>query len=152
MAGWESGGRALCVSHTGSCTNEWHVEPTDSMTPALNFGMSNQRFEAITSAIVLSISPPPNPDDQFWEIRPFMQAWNLQLKSVFPPSWLVGLDESLMMWEKLNCPGWVIVGHKFTDKGNMACSYTKINFQVEIVEGKDRPLSIGYVQYEEYRK
>jgi hypothetical protein len=45
------------------------------------------------------------------------------------------------------------VGRKFTDKGNechtMACTYTKIIFHVEIVEGKDQSLSIGHAQYEE---
>ena len=42
------------------------------------------------------------------------EAWNLQLKSVFfSPSWSVCLDESMMMLEKPNCPGWVIVGRKF---------------------------------------
>ena len=68
---------ALCVCHISSCTNAWQVEPKDSLTPALNFGqfgMSNQRFEAITSAIALSTYPPPYPDDQFWEIRPFIEA------------------------------------------------------------------------------
>ena len=52
----------MCLSHTciGSRTNAWQVEPKDSLTPALKFGqfgMSNQRFEAITSAIALSTYP-----------------------------------------------------------------------------------------------
>jgi hypothetical protein len=130
-------------------SSDWLLPPLDMEAAS---GISARRFESILAA--LRLTPCPNlTDDPFWEVRPLIQSYNQRLTIVFEPSWSSCLDESMVQYDDPSCPGWIIVTRKFTDKGNeyhaIADTRTKIVYQIELVEGKDRPLSQGLPEFEE---
>jgi hypothetical protein len=65
------------------------------------------------------------------------------MKDVFPPSWGICLDESMVKWLNEYAPGWMAVGRKPSPFGNeyhtIACGVLHIIFWMECVEGKSRP-------------
>eukprot|EP00055_Hartaetosiga_balthica_P018338 m.133075 g.133075 ORF g.133075 m.133075 type:complete len:412 (+) comp9491_c0_seq2:1076-2311(+) len=81
--------------------------------------------------------------DQFWKVRPMIEAFNRNTNNAFSPGWLTCLDESMVQWTNEKAPGFMYVGRKPTNNGNeyhtIACAETKILFGVELVEGKDEP-------------
>ena len=70
------------------------------------------------------------------------------MKTIFIPSWLVCLDESMSKWlAKYSCPGFVFCPRKPWPFGNeyhsIACALSSIIFFVELVEGRDRAKELG---------
>ena len=133
----------------------WKTESDHWLRPVVDLerqsNMSLKRFTQITRAF--SLCPRLNAEiDKFWEIRNFLEAWNVRLAEAFSPSWSVCLDESMVQWDDPSAPGYVYIERKFTRKGNefhtIADTFSKIVFQVELVEGKDRPLHLGAPAHE----
>ena len=73
------------------------------------------------------------------------------MKEGYRCGWSTCLDVSMMRWNCPDDPGWVFVARKFTQKGNefhtIADTFTKINFNMELVQGKDRPESRGQPEF-----
>jgi hypothetical protein len=134
----------------------WLTSSTDWLCPPLDMGgrsgITSRRFENICQALLISPRD-SSTTDRFWEIRPFLECYNRHLTEIYEPSWSSCLDESMVQYDDPSCPGWVFVERKFTDKGNeyhtIADSYTKIVYQLELVEGKDRPVTLGPLEFEE---
>ena len=75
----------------------------------------------------------------------------------FIAGWVSCLDESMSVWtNRWTCPGWMFVPRKPHPIGNeyhsICCSISGIMYQVELVEGKDRPKEIQKVEFEEKGK
>ena len=109
-----------------------------------NEWMSRHRFRDIMHAMRHADEAPPPCRDKFHGIRKSIAVWNDNVATVFRPGWLTCLDESMSMWhDKLSCPGWVFCPRKPHPFGNehhsMCCGASGIMFDVELVEGKDRP-------------
>ena len=114
----------------------------------LNDLMTESRFDFITRNLIFNIEQNPTYKDPFFPIRTLISKWNENLKSLFKPSWLVCLDESMSKWiQRWTCPGFVFCPRKPWPFGNewhtIACSETTIIFFVELVEGQDRPRQLG---------
>lgn len=115
--------------------------------------MSRNRFEAILSAIRYTSSPAPGHKDKFWEVRDLLKAFNENMAKVFVPSYISCLDESMSFWtNKFTCPGFIFVPRKPWPFGNeyhtIACGLSGILYQLELVEGKDRPRELGKPEHE----
>ena len=72
----------------------------------------------------------------------------------FYPSWVSVLGESIHEWINLyTCPGWMPPPHKPHLFGNyyhkIECDKSKVIYNVEIVEGEDRPRVMGKKEFEE---
>ena len=128
----------------------WNKTDTGFLRPSIDMGshcgISISRFESIRS--VLALCPrPASTEDHFWSVRPLLTAWNAHMKDHYRCGWSTCLDESMMQWDNPDDPGWVFVARKFTQKGNefhtIADTITKIVFNMELVEGKDRPEARG---------
>ena len=114
----------------------------------LNDLMTESRFDFITRNLIFNMEQNPTYKDPFFPIRTLISKWNENLKSLFKPSWLVCLDESMSKWiQRWTCPGFVFCPRKPWPFGNewhtIACSETTIIFFVELVEGQDRPRQLG---------
>ena len=133
----------------------WNTNSTDWLRPAMNFGdqcgIPFRRFNQICQALALNHRPAAT-TDRFWEVRELLTAWNSRMREAFHCGWSTCLDESMMQWDDASAPGWMFVPRKFTTKGNefhtIACTQTKIVFGLEIVEGKDRPGSLGPLKFQ----
>lgn len=106
--------------------------------------MSRTRFECILNALRYTNKPPPPYKDKFHQVREIFNAWNTNMSSVFVPSWVSCLDESMSPWtSRWTCPGWMYVPRKPHPMGNeyhtIACGVNGILYQFELVEGKDTP-------------
>lgn len=106
--------------------------------------MSRNRFEEINQHFSLRADDPPSTyRDKFWWIRELIVEWNRNMIDKFSPSWIVCVDESMVVFLNPYAPGWVTVKRKPHPMGNeyhtAACADTKILYCVEIVEGKDQP-------------
>jgi hypothetical protein len=120
----------------------------------LNDIMPESRFDFITKNLIYNKAQKPTYKDPFFPIRQLQDKWNENMKSLFRPSWLVCLDESMSKWiQRWTCPGFVFCPRKPWPFGNewhaIACSETTIIFFVELVEGKDRPQELGEKKYNE---
>jgi len=114
----------------------------------LNCWMSGRRFEAILSALMYTKREPPKFCDKFWEVRNLITAWKQNMHDIFSPSYMTCLDESMSIWNnKWSCPGWIFCPRKPHPFGNewhtISCALSGILFDLEIVEGKDRPKELG---------
>ena len=108
--------------------------------------MSKTRFIQIHSALRLrNEQPPVNYRDRFWQVRELIRAFNTLMELSFFSSWLVCVDESMVIFSNSFCPGWMNVKRKPHPFGNeyhtIACCQTHIIFYIEIVEGKDTPVA-----------
>jgi hypothetical protein len=86
-----------------------------------------------------------------------IDAWNDNMARSFHPSWVVIVEESMSVWtNEHTCPGFMFVPRKPWPFGNeyhsACCGMSGIIFQVEIVEGKDRPHKLGGREYNELGK
>ena len=122
----------------------------------LNKYMSRSRFESILNALTYTNIPPPLYKDKFFQIRQLLTSWNQNMTSTFIPSWVSCLDESMSTWtSRYTCPGWMFVPRKPHPMGNeyhtIACGTSGILFQMEIVEGKDKPREVP-VQHDQHGK
>jgi hypothetical protein len=134
----------------------WSVEqPSRFKGAPFRFGdlMSRNRFEAILYSIRYTnvVSPPFR--DPFHEVRQMIQAWNANMESVFTPSWITCLDESMSYWTNIySCPGFMFVPRKPWPFGNeyhtICCASSGVMFAIELVEGKDRPREMGAPEFD----
>ena len=110
----------------------------------LNEYMSRKRFETILQALCYTDMDPPSYLDRFWQVRGIIKSWNANMTKVFRSGYITCLDESMSVWNnKFTCPGWMFVPRKPKPFGNeyhtISCGLSGILFQMELVEGKDRP-------------
>eukprot|EP00056_Hartaetosiga_gracilis_P001423 m.44832 g.44832 ORF g.44832 m.44832 type:complete len:166 (+) comp10634_c0_seq1:419-916(+) len=81
--------------------------------------------------------------DILWDVRPMINAFNKHTQSIFKPSWLVCIDESMVKWTNKKGPAFCFVNRKPTSEGNeyhtACCAETHIMFHIDMVEGKDKP-------------
>ena len=82
------------------------------------------------------------------------EGWNKNMAAHFYPSWVIVLGESIHEWINLyTCPGWMFPPRKPHLFGNdyhkIECDKSKVIYNVEIVEGKDRPRVMGKKEFEE---
>ncbi len=131
-----------------SRTDYWSTENFDEKTNPRPFHfaplMSKRRFDAITRELRFTSKNSPNFVDRIWEVREMIVEWNRNMVSVFIPSWILCLDESMSIWNSMfTCPGWVFCPRKPHPFGNeyhtVCCAKSGILMQIELVEGKDRP-------------
>ena len=111
--------------------------------PFLGSIMSGKRFKIITEWIRLTTSKPPEYRDRFFLVRDLIYGFNEHMAEIFSPSWIVCVDESMVVFYNKYAPGWVAVKRKPHPLGNeyhtTACCETKIIFIIELVQGKDAP-------------
>ena len=98
----------------------------------------------ILKALAITASHPLGFSNHFWDR---LKAWNKNMVAQFTPSWVSCLDESMSTWmNKYTCPGWIFMPMKPWPFGNeyhtVCCSLSGILWQLELVEGKDAPLTI----------
>lgn len=126
----------------------WSTSPPDPFgtvpVRVSDYGMSCRRFERILSSLRIWTTAPPY-EDRFFRIREFQRAWNEHTAKVFTPGWTTTIDESMNKWTSiLTGPGVMFVPRKPTPLGNeyraAACAATSVVYQVELVEGSDRPV------------
>ena len=115
--------------------------------------MSKRRFNAILSSLNYTNVPFPTFKDKFHEVRQVLDAFNERMTEIFSPAWVSCLDESMSVWtSKWTCPGWIYVPRKPHPMGNeyhtICCGKTRILYQLELVEGKERPAELGPRPYE----
>ena len=115
-------------------------------TPPYNFNllMSKPRFNLISKHLSFTMNSPPTYRDKFWRVREMIDEWNRNMAEVFNCSWVVCLDESMLLWLNMwTCPGWNFVLRKPWSMGNeyhsMCCGLSSIMFVIDLVEGRDRP-------------
>lgn len=82
-------------------------------------------------------------------------AWKKNMALFFLPSWITCLDESMSIWlSRWTCPGWVFCPRKPHPFGNeyhtICCGLSGILFDLELVEGKDRPKELGDPEFVEH--
>ena len=121
--------------------------------PYLGDHMSGRRFRAIKNSLRLTMEEPPSYRDKMWMVRGLIDAYNSHMQSVFCPSWITCLDESMVVFTNEHCPSWVNVKRKPHPFGNeyhtIACAVSHILFRVELVETKkDRPKEGPYSEAE----
>ena len=72
------------------------------------------------------------------------------------PLYINVLDKSMMEWFNKYAPGFMCVGRKHHPFGNeghtICCGLTSILWRAQIVEGKDRPRTLGQKEYNELGK
>ena len=86
--------------------------------------------------------------DPFFHRLQLEDEWNKNMASVFEPSWINVLDESMQVWyNQWRCPGWMYAQRKSHPFGNelhtIACCQSVILFHADMVEGNDRPRALG---------
>ena len=106
--------------------------------------MSGMRFNQISECIRLrKKEESPSFVDKFFWVRELIKGFNDNMTEVFIASWLVCIDESMVVFYNKYAPGWIAVKRKPHLLGNeyhtTACCLTKIIFWIELVEGKDTP-------------
>ena len=115
--------------------------------------MTKRRFNSILAALKYTDVPFPPFKDKIHEVRQLIVSFNSRMTEVFNPAWVSCLDESMSVWtSKFSCPGWIFVPRKPHPMGNeyhtICCGQTRILYQLELVEGKDRPVELGPLPYE----
>ena len=129
------------------------IDAFDGAPYRLNVYMSGNRFENILKAMTYTDDEPPPYQDKFHPVRLMINEWNKNMSLVFTPSYISCLDESMSFWSsKYTCPGFMFVPRKPWPFGNeyhtICCALSGVMYQLEIVEGKDRPREMGKPEYE----
>ena len=105
--------------------------------------MSGKRFTKIGECIRLNNNTPPTYKDRFFWVRELIDGFNENMRKTFVSSWIVCVDESMVVFYNKYAPGWIAVKRKPHPLGNeyhtTACCESKIIFWIEIVEGKSKP-------------
>lgn len=138
----------------------WSTAPIDPWSPApfrLSEYMSRRRFDNILEALVLTNERRPTYKDRFWSIRQIVAAWKENMLQQFVPGWINCLDESMSVWtNKYTCPGFMHVPRKPWPFGNewhtICCGICGVLFDLEIVEGSDRPRGRDKPEFENLGK
>lgn len=124
--------------------------------PPVGDAMSRRRFDSIAAALRLTDKPRPPYVDKFHAVRELIDDFNAHLRTIFRPSDLVCLDESMVTFNNARSPGNMFVPRKPNPVGNeyhTICDVeTGILFRMELVEGKDRPPEMGAPKYEAEHK
>jgi len=111
--------------------------------PFLGSIMSGKRFTKIGECLRLNNSTPPSYKDRFFWVRELIDGFNDNMKKAFISSWIVCVDESMVVFYNKYAPGWIAVKRKPHPLGNeyhtTACCESKVIFWIEIVEGKSKP-------------
>ena len=69
---------------------------------------SRNIFEEVNHHLVLqSDDAPTNDQDKFWWIHKLVVKWYKNMEVKFSPSWLVCVDESMVVFLNPHAPGWV---------------------------------------------
>ena len=134
----------------------WKREQVDMFFGApfrLTEFMSKTRFEDILASLTYTNKAAPAYRDGFHEVRGLIEAWNRNMQSVFVPSWVTCIDESMSSWSnRWTCPGFMFVPRKPHPLGNeyhtACCGESGILYAMEIVEGKSRPAEKPKDKYE----
>ena len=97
----------------------------------------------------------PNLRRQFWEVRPMVEVWGMNMKDNFIPGYMNCLDESMSVWmNKFTCPGFMFIPRKPWPFGNkyhtICCCSSGIMWDIDLVEGKDCPQQFGIQQYDNF--
>ncbi|EDQ84231.1 uncharacterized protein MONBRDRAFT_30469 [Monosiga brevicollis MX1] len=117
--------------------------------------MSQHRFREIAKGLRLTDTKPRGGADPFHAVREMAEAFNdhMAKSSVFRPSSLVCLDESMVTHHQEEDPGFVFIGRKPHPVGNeyhaICDAETGIVYRIEMVEGKARPrqLPLKYAEH-----
>ena len=112
--------------------------------PFLGGVMSGKRFSRILESIRLRKKHDnPQRRDRFFWVRRLIEGFNYNMTHTFNPSWIVCVDESMVVFSNKYAPGWMVVKRKPHPMGNEyhtnACCQSKVIFWIELVEGKDLP-------------
>ncbi len=103
--------------------------------------MTKNRFDNITRELRFTKANKPTFVDRIWEVRQLIDEWNKNMASIFIPSWILCLDESMSIWFSMfTCPGWVFCPRKPHPFGNeyhsMCCAISGVMMSIKLVEGK----------------
>jgi hypothetical protein len=103
------------------------------------FGITYHRFEAIISCLRFGIGD--ESVDPMVNIRNLFDAFNMNMRACFSPSWSICVDESMVAWtSRGTLPNWVYVPRKPTPNGQewhtLACSETRVIIAVDSVESE----------------
>ena len=81
--------------------------------------------------------------DRFFWVRELIDGFNENMRKAFVSSWIVCVDESMVVFYNKYAPGWIAVKRKPHPLGNeyhtTACCESKVIFWIEIVEGRSKP-------------
>ena len=86
--------------------------------------------------------------------RQIQDGWHKNMVAHFYPSWVSVIGESTKEWiNRYTLPGWIFVPRKPHPLGNeyhtILCDKSKFIYNVEIMEGGDRPIVMGKKEFEE---
>ncbi len=117
-------------------------------------------FEDIIQALCFTNHPYPPYVNRFYDVPQMIDEFNEHYMTNYIPGWISFIDESMSVWLNKFCPGWKCVPrkpHPFGNEYHTICDgelkiCTPIMFQVEVVEGKDRPPQLGRKEFEERGK
>ena len=102
--------------------------------------MSRKRFRHISECLCLRKKEDvPEYRDRFFWVRELIDRFNNNMQQKFIPSWMVCVDESMVVFYNKYAPGWIVVKRKLHPMGNeyhtTACCATKVIFWI----GRLRP-------------
>lgn len=126
-------------------SRDWWSLKTISMHEGAPFRlhewMSRKRFEVILGNLVYTNYAVSSIHDPYFLRQQMEMEWNNHMTTVFEPSWVSVLDESMQVWfNQWSCPGWMYVERKTQPFGNelhtIACCQSGILFHAEMMEGK----------------
>ena len=93
-------------------------------------------------------------NDPFFQQRQIQESRKKNTEAHFYPSWVSVLYDSIQEWiNRYTCPGRIFVSlkpHPFGNENNkISCDRYRVIYNVEIAEGKDRPIVMGKKDFEE---
>ena len=119
-----------------------------------NHIISGRRLEKITQVTTYTNIAIPDFNDPFFQQRQMQEGRNKNMAEIFEPSWVSVIDESIQEWiNRYNFTGWMFVPRMTHPFGNeyhtIVCAKSKVIYNVQIVEGEDRPRKMGRKEFEE---
>ena len=117
-------------------------QPCGSRAAACPVPSLARRDGVCNCKVDLCKGPTPTYRDKFWWLHKFIDEWNKNMKDTFCPSWIICLDEPMVVFTNLYAPGWVAIKWKPHPFGNkyhtISCGLLVILFGIKLVEAKDR--------------
>mmetsp|Transcript_1202 Transcript_1202/g.2431 ORF Transcript_1202/g.2431 Transcript_1202/m.2431 type:complete len:124 (-) Transcript_1202:949-1320(-) len=80
--------------------------------PYLGHQMARNRYQIISQRLQVTDLSPPTHRNMFWEVRQIQDEWNTHMEHAYHLSWLVVMDESMVLNLNPRCPGWLNVKQK----------------------------------------
>ena len=71
--------------------------------------LSGNWFNAIYCYTWLCNKDPPVYQNKFWQVRKCIDSFNFQMIRIFGPSWMICLDESIVVFMNEHCSGWMSI-------------------------------------------